>query len=177
MVGFDDGEGVAIMPQDYYVASPKGEQYINVSVGNRSHGIDKYKAFYHRPDILKLAWQLGYAESAIALANQQKTQLAQATQETAQPLLPSTPPKRRLALVIGNAAYQGYSPLKNPVNDATDLAAVLKTLNFEVIEKHNLNYVEMEEAILEFDEKYVKTPAWVYSISQGMACNIKEPIT
>jgi hypothetical protein len=29
-----------------------------------------YKNFYHRPDILKLAWQLGNAKRAIALANQ-----------------------------------------------------------------------------------------------------------
>jgi WD40 repeat protein len=76
LVGFKDGEGVAIMPQHgYYAASPKGEQYINVSFGNRAEsieGYDKYKNFYHRPDILKLAWQLGDAERAIALANQKK---------------------------------------------------------------------------------------------------------
>jgi WD40 repeat protein len=76
LVGFKDGEGVAIMPQQgYYVASPKGEKYINVSFGNRAVGIEgyeKYKKFYHRPDILKLAWQLGNAERAIALANKKR---------------------------------------------------------------------------------------------------------
>jgi WD40 repeat protein len=70
MVCFKDGEGVAIMPQGYYAASPNGEQYINVRVGNRSYGIDKYKTFYHRPDIVQLALQLGDAEQAIAQANQ-----------------------------------------------------------------------------------------------------------
>jgi hypothetical protein len=74
LVGFKDGEGVAIMPEHgYYAASSKGEQYINVSFGNRAEsieGYDKYKNFYHRPDILKLAWQFGDAERAIALANQ-----------------------------------------------------------------------------------------------------------
>jgi dipeptidyl aminopeptidase/acylaminoacyl peptidase len=183
MVGFDDGEGIAIMPkQGYYTASPKGEQYINVRVGNRSYGIEKYKTFYHRPDIIQLALQLGDAQRAIALVNQQKTQVAQATQETppsasqrkqptqlaqvtqetvVQPTpvtLPSTQPQKRTALIIGNAVYQGYSPLKNPVNDATDLATVLKKLNFEVIEKHNLNYAQMEEAILAYDEKLRQNP-------------------
>ncbi len=91
LVGFDDGEGVAIMPQQgYYVASPKGEQYINVDFGNNRvesiEGYEKYKKFYHRPDILKLAWQLGDAERAIALANQN----------------PFIPPQKRFALVIGN---------------------------------------------------------------------------
>ncbi|MEN8217631.1 MAG: hypothetical protein ABFS56_14930 [Pseudomonadota bacterium] len=79
LVGFKDGEGVAIMPeQGNNVASPKGKQYINVDFGdNRVEGIEgyeKYKKFYHRPDIIKLALQLGGdAKQAIALANQ-KTQ-------------------------------------------------------------------------------------------------------
>jgi uncharacterized caspase-like protein len=71
---------------------------------------------------------------------------------------PNSAPKTITLPLIGNAAYQGYAPLKNPVNDATDLAAVLKRLNFEVIEKHNLNYAHMEEAILEFDEKLRQNP-------------------
>ncbi len=72
MVGFKDDESVAIMPQGYYAASPNGEQYTNVRIGNRAYGIEsyKYKTFYHRPDIVKLAWQLGDAERAIAQANQ-----------------------------------------------------------------------------------------------------------
>jgi WD40 repeat protein len=109
LVGFKDGEGVAIMPEHgYYAASSKGEQYINVSFGNRAEsieGYDKYKNFYHRPDILKLAWQFGDAERAIALANQ----------------------KKRFALVIGNSEYQHYSKLNNAENDANKLAQVLRT--------------------------------------------------
>jgi len=41
---------------------------------------------------------------------------------------------KRVALVIGNAAYPS-APLSNPVNDAHDMAAALKKLNFDVIEK------------------------------------------
>ncbi len=41
--------------------------------------------------------------------------------------------ERRIALVIGNAAYQGADPLANPVNEARAIAAKLKALNFEVI--------------------------------------------
>jgi WD40 repeat protein len=77
MVGFKDGEWVAIMPQGYYATSPKGEQYINVRVGNRVYGIDKYKTFYHHPDILKLALQLGDAQRAIALINKRRKWLRQ----------------------------------------------------------------------------------------------------
>ena len=35
--------------------------------------------------------------------------------------------EQRVALVIGNGAYQS-SPLKNPVNDATDMAQALQLL-------------------------------------------------
>ena len=36
----------------------------------------------------------------------------------------------KYALVIGNGAYSGLTPLANPVNDAGDIAAVLEHLGF-----------------------------------------------
>jgi hypothetical protein len=59
---------------------------------------------------------------------------------------------KRTALVIGNADYS-TSPLKNPVNDATDIAAALRDAGFEVIYKQNLNQTEMKRAIREFGAK------------------------
>ena len=41
---------------------------------------------------------------------------------------------KRVALVVGNGAYTA-SPLKNPVNDARDVASALGRLGFEVILK------------------------------------------
>lgn len=58
----------------------------------------------------------------------------------------------RLALVIGNSAYKD-APLDNPVNDARDLAATLKTIGFEVLQRENLNALEMKKAIREFGDK------------------------
>ncbi|HPL67309.1 MAG TPA: caspase family protein [Syntrophales bacterium] len=60
--------------------------------------------------------------------------------------------ERRTALLIGNSSYKS-GPLKNPVNDATDLAANLKRLGFAVILKRNATHQEMEEAIREFGEQ------------------------
>ncbi len=40
-------------------------------------------------------------------------------------------PRRRVALVICNRIYQ-RTPLKNPVNDATDVATRLRELGYEV---------------------------------------------
>jgi hypothetical protein len=41
--------------------------------------------------------------------------------------------EKRLALVIGNAAYQHTSTLNNTVNDANDMASTLREVGFEVI--------------------------------------------
>ena len=38
----------------------------------------------------------------------------------------------RYALVIGNANYDDLGRLKNPVNDATDMASALRSLGFNV---------------------------------------------
>ena len=43
------------------------------------------------------------------------------------------PSQRRVALVIGNSAYQHTAPLKNPGNDARDVAQALTELGFEVV--------------------------------------------
>ncbi len=58
-------------------------------------------------------------------------------------------PEKRIALVIGNSAYS-FGPLKNPVNDAADMAALLKKLGFSVTLKKNANIQEMIEAIEDF---------------------------
>jgi len=70
-------------------------------------------------------------------------------QPEASPLY-TTSSQKRLALVIGNSNYKKDYFLTNPVNDAEDFAKVLRSLNFEVIEKQNLNKAEMERAILQF---------------------------
>jgi formylglycine-generating enzyme required for sulfatase activity len=62
---------------------------------------------------------------------------------------------RRLALVIGNAAYQS-APLRNPVNDATDMDAVLRRLGFEVTILRNADRRAMGEAIETFSQKLRK---------------------
>jgi hypothetical protein len=62
---------------------------------------------------------------------------------------------KRLALVIGNSDYES-SPLKNPVNDASDMEKMLKGLGFEVISRLNANQKQMEDAIRQFQGKLTK---------------------
>ncbi|MEW6164309.1 MAG: caspase family protein [Pseudomonadota bacterium] len=59
---------------------------------------------------------------------------------------------KRLALVIGNAAYRD-APLKNPVNDARALSAKLRGLGFEVMSGENLGQREMTRLIARFGER------------------------
>lgn len=59
---------------------------------------------------------------------------------------------KRIALVIGNSAYRD-SPLRNPTNDAKDLAAVLRRLGFDVVERTDASQKEMNLAIAQFGEK------------------------
>jgi hypothetical protein len=53
---------------------------------------------------------------------------------------------RRVALVIGNGAYPS-APLRNPVNDARDMAAALRELGFEVILRENASLRQMDDAV------------------------------
>jgi uncharacterized caspase-like protein len=55
-----------------------------------------------------------------------------------------------VALVIGNAAYQNVRPLRTPTNDADRVAALLRTLDFEVTEAKDLNKLGMELVLRRF---------------------------
>ena len=57
----------------------------------------------------------------------------------------------RLALIIGNADYE-VGELRNPINDANDMAQVLGNLGFRVILKKNANKKTMMKAIKEFGQ-------------------------
>ena len=76
--------------------------------------------------------------------------------------------EKRIALVIGNSSYPG-APLKNPVNDAKDMAAALRKLGFEVINKTDATQKEMNLAIAQFGDKLrADTVALFFFAGHGM---------
>jgi formylglycine-generating enzyme required for sulfatase activity/uncharacterized caspase-like protein len=83
--------------------------------------------------------------------------LSQAQQEPNRQLVQSNAQRadtvHRIALVIGNGAYTNAPPLKNPPNDARDMAANLKTLGFDVSSGVNVSQREMKRLIREFGQK------------------------
>lgn len=60
---------------------------------------------------------------------------------------------KRLALVIGNGAYTTAPPLRNPPNDARDMAATLRALGFDVTNGINVSQRDMKRLIREFGQK------------------------
>jgi hypothetical protein len=84
------------------------------------------------------------AQPAHPVQQPQYAQAAQAPRPKA-----AGPQLRRVALVIGNGAYP-TAALKNPVNDARDMAAALRSLGFEVILRENASLAQMERAVDEF---------------------------
>ncbi len=62
---------------------------------------------------------------------------------------------RRIALVIGNGSYKS-SPLRNPVNDAVDVASKLKRLGFDVTDGKDMTRKEMRSAIRAFGDNLKK---------------------
>ncbi len=57
---------------------------------------------------------------------------------------------KRVALVIGNSAYQHTPQLSNPAHDAADVGATLRRLKFEVIEGSDLDKAGMDRTIRQF---------------------------
>ena len=59
----------------------------------------------------------------------------------------------RVALVIGNGAYQHAPSLTNPPNDASEIAKTLRGIGFDVSLKVNLTRREMAAAFRDFGDK------------------------
>jgi tetratricopeptide (TPR) repeat protein len=78
-----------------------------------------------------------------------------------QPVVPTQPSladeyknEKRYALVIGNSTYpKAVGVLKNPVNDATDMAKELEASNFDVTLLTNATYGQIRAALLRFKDK------------------------
>jgi caspase domain-containing protein len=78
--------------------------------------------------------------------------------------------EKRVALVIGNSAYENVARLGNPANDATAMTATLKEAGFDVVDSRlNLNNADMRRAFRDFSDKvHDADVAVVYFAGHGM---------
>jgi len=60
---------------------------------------------------------------------------------------------KRVALVIGNGAYEHTVPLPNPANDAEQMAAKLRSLGFDVVAGQDQTYGDMRRSVMSFAKK------------------------
>ena len=65
----------------------------------------------------------------------------------------TTTRQKRTALIIGNAEYKEVGRLKNPINDANDIAKSLKDLGFEVTLLTDASLQKMEQAIENYNRQ------------------------
>jgi hypothetical protein len=77
---------------------------------------------------------------------------------------------KRVALVLGNSAYQNVAPLPNPVNDGAMIAAKLKDAGFDVVDsRHDLPAAETRRALRDFADRARDADiAVVYYAGHGM---------
>ena len=59
----------------------------------------------------------------------------------------------KVALVIGNSAYEHVSALPNPPNDADDITQALERIGFSVTKLKNLDHSKMRLALRDFSDK------------------------
>ena len=60
--------------------------------------------------------------------------------------------ERRVALVIGNAAYTSLPSLQNPLSDAAAVTDKLLSLGFDVVETFDCNYSEFVSVLNQFEQ-------------------------
>ncbi len=60
-------------------------------------------------------------------------------------------PDKRIALIIGNQNYESH-PLRNPQQDAEDIADELSELGFDIIELYETDYTELRAGIDKFSK-------------------------
>jgi len=70
--------------------------------------------------------------------------------------------QQKHALVIGNADYTNFGSLKNPVNDASDIAEALRKLGFNVDVVRNGSLNQMEDAVIRLKNRLTDAGSGAY---------------
>ncbi len=83
--------------------------------------------------------------------------------------MPALAQERRVALVVGNGAYQHTQNLPNPRNDAAAMAVTLGRLGFQVFSGLDLNYRNMGRLVSQFADAVARADvALLYYAGHGV---------
>jgi tetratricopeptide (TPR) repeat protein len=154
-----------------------GMAYLGLGLAFKQKG-DAQKARLNFEESLKphrlYAFQQKRASEAMLALADGKTDVQVATQKTTEEPIAKVPviafdPGKRVALVIGNSAYENANPLPNPTRDAKAIAIALKGLGFEVLEGEDLNLANMHGKLKDFAQKAATADvALFYYAGHGM---------
>ncbi len=76
---------------------------------------------------------------------------------------------KKVALVVGNAAYQNAAPLRNPKNDAASVSAALKSIGFQVFPVQDADRRTFDDAMKSFADAAAEADyAVVYYAGHGI---------
>jgi hypothetical protein len=88
---------------------------------------------------------------------------------------PTQAVEKRIALVIGNNAYDSLERLKNPVSDAKLMTRTLRDLGFDVVERTDADEKTMKRAMQEFGRRIAEagrdTVSLFYYAGHGLEVN------
>ncbi len=124
---------------------------------------DLYRAYELQPsnqDIKSELEKFSKEEVAVITQSQNQALVSPAIREDKAKLMEFYKDEKRYALVIGNAQYsKEIGELRNPVNDAIDMASELQKSNFEVQLLTNATYGQMRVELQKFKDKLEAGPA------------------
>lgn len=79
----------------------------------------------------------------------------------------------RVALVVGNGAYEHLPVLRTPATDARDIATALREIGFEVVAREDADHAGLRNAVFEFRRK-VADASLVLVYYSGHALQVEE---
>jgi uncharacterized caspase-like protein len=80
----------------------------------------------------------------------------------------------RVALIVGNSAYQNAPALANPLNDARDMSAALKAVGFDVVEALDSDRRKLDGALRAFTDKLARADvALFYYAGHGLQVGLQ----
>jgi hypothetical protein len=113
----------------------------------------KVRRFNRKQPTMIMVWTLMLGAIGLLLYSSRSYAQQQPNRQLVQTGSTNANGAKRIALVIGNGAYTKAPPLKNPPNDARDMAATLRTLGFDVTSGINVNQRDMKRLVREFGQK------------------------
>jgi tetratricopeptide (TPR) repeat protein len=156
----------------------EGRGEVHEARGDRERAIEDYNMALASKPLVELGvtekkFQTQAARRIAALRSAASTAPTVAVSTTA-PAVATLPAfDRRVALVIGNSAYQNAVRLTNPANDARAIAASFRRLGFaEVIEKYDADLSGMTAVLKNFGDRSANAGwAVVYYSGHGLEMN------